>query len=199
MVARTSSSTSLKSLASHGILTPLIAHLSLAVAANKHLLISVPSDASLTALCHAITAFCEHPNIQRSCRCIVQPDAQTAYDLTAKDLLASIFEAPQLNEDGSTTDFVVRTPLPAKQRSPNKIPSIVVLSHLEDYITSAQITLKDALRDKRFELEGAVYTLPDNFILIGLVRISEHDNLDGQLVSMAALQASFCADTSNLG
>lgn len=139
------------------ILTPLEAHLLLALSSGEHLLVSSSNPPSSDSIYSAIEALSFHPNVERSVHIASIPSHPA--DTDESTLLSSFF----LQSDGDKS---------------NHLPQVLVIPHLDEFKKSAHLLLLDVLRTKRFTLYDQTYNLRNGFVLVGLVadfsKVSRH-------------------------
>ena len=154
-------------------LTPLHAHLVLALSAQENLLISLAGNSTLSALLADIRAFCSGANIGRSSHVVSVPKTSMA-DKDIDALLSEILDASKDVRD-----------LEGKQeqtpRNPS-LPSVLVIPRVDELSRSTQATLKDVLRDKAFTIENQSYFLPQDFVCIATVGEGD-EGFDGAGIS----------------
>lgn len=181
MTTRSTSPSSLRSLAGHGRLTVFAAHLCLALSARKHLLISLPRGLHEETVCDSIHDFSDTLDRPRKIRCIIPYEsAQSWQSIQTDDLLRNLFITEDTSQD-SDTDYAWRN-RPLRPNGRAELPDLLVLGDLDQYTPPLQAALNNLLRDRRFELGHEVYNLPDDFLIVGSVSDGRHEHLSHHVV-----------------
>ena len=148
------------------ILTPLQAHLLLALSAQENLLISLTDAESLPTVLAGIDAFCSDKNISRSSRIVSHQRGQVA-NLYGDSLLSHFF-IPSVDADTQEGRTETAEKLDHYAHGFGDLPQVFVLPYVDELPRSTQATLKDILRDRHFVFEKEDCKLPTEFVCIAV-------------------------------
>lgn len=124
-------------------------HLLLATSGQENILLQLEHADTSEVVTQRIKAFFTSTTIKRSVQVVPAGLAESADE--ADDILEHFFVEKE--------DVIEQS---------NDVPQVLVISYLEDYQRHLQVALKAVLREKRFDLKGQSYNLPDNFLLLGI-------------------------------